>query len=182
MATARRPPPEPRSPEPAEQPPDLRIRSMTEADLPKVLEIENESFTAPWSPESFRTLLGRRDTTLLVAEEKGEGAPGAEGAAGGATPAIVAYAVFWSVLEQGELANLAVRSDRRGRGVGAALLDRVLELARLRDIRTVYLEVRASNEGARALYRTRDFEELGRREDYYKNPKEDALVLRKELE
>lgn len=152
---------------------------MTEADLPKVLEIENESFTAPWSPESFRTLLGRRDTTLLVAEEKGE-----EDAAGAgeATPAIVAYAVFWSVLEQGELANLAVRSDRRGRGVGSALLDRVLELARLRDIRTVYLEVRASNEGARALYRTRDFEELGRREDYYKNPKEDALVLRKELE
>lgn len=173
MATARRPPPEPRSPEPAERPPDLRIRSMTEADLPKVVEIENESFTAPWSPESFRTLLGRRDTTLLVAEEKEGDAPG-----GG----IVAYAVFWSVLEQGELANLAVRSDHRGRGVGSALLDRVLELARLRDIRTVYLEVRASNEGARALYRSRDFEELGRREDYYKNPKEDALVLRKELE
>lgn len=154
----------------------LRIRSMAEADLPAVLAIENDSFTSPWSPGSFRTLLGRQDATLLVAEE----AEGPRGA--GEPPApLVAYAVFWSVLEQGELANLAVRPDRRGQGIGSALLDRVLELARLRGIRTVYLEVRASNEGARALYRSRDFEEMGRRKDYYRAPREDALVLRKEL-
>ena len=142
------------------------VRRARAGDLPRVLEIELACFPLPWSPASFRSLLERERVRFLVAEEGGR---------------VVGHAVLWWTADEGELANLAVAPEARRQGVATRLLDRILEEARANRLRSVFLEVRASNEGARALYRERGFREVGRRRDYYSRPREDALILHLEL-
>jgi len=89
--------------------------------------------------------------------------------------------VLWCIHDQGELANIAVIPELRDRGLGAYLLDHVLEVARDRGVESLYLEVRVSNVRARSMYRSRGFEEIGVRKDYYEQPREDARILVKRL-
>lgn len=144
----------------------VAIRRMQLADLPRVMEIELESFTMPWSEITFRGLLRRSDADLFVAEADGR---------------LVGYAVFWAVLDEGELGNVSVASAYRRRGIGAILVDTVLKRAAERGVRDVYLEVRVSNVGAQELYDRFGFEQVGRRRNYYIQPVEDAFVMRKRL-
>lgn len=141
----------------------LAVRELRPADVETVVAIEAEAFTSPWRADTFLGLLGRDTVRMLVMTDAAE--------------AIVGYAVLWIVLDQGELANLAVVSDRRGEGLGRALLDHVLDDARGRGVEKLFLEVRESNEVALRLYRAAGFEEIGRRPAYYDNPREDARVL-----
>ena len=92
---------------------------------------------------------------------------------------LAAYAILWKVLDEGELANIAVRKDLRGRGIGSGLLSRILEVAEDSGVRSLYLEVRESNEVAREMYARRGFQEIGVRKGYYVGPSEDARVLKK---
>lgn len=142
----------------------LEIRTMRSADLPQVMLIELSTFTMPWSEATFRGLLRRRDSDLFVADIKGE---------------IAGYAVFWAVLDQGELGNVAVDESHRGKGIGSMLIQAVLDRADDRGVREVFLEVRKSNIGAQDLYKTFGFSEVGRRKNYYLEPLEDALVMKK---
>lgn len=139
------------------------VRPMRPGDLPGVMTIEGEAFSLPWSEATFRSLMGREPWALLVLE-----APTGE---------VAGYAVLGCVADQGELANIAIRASDRGRGWGARLLDGVLEEAGRRGVHQLYLEVRRSNEAAAALYRSRGFQEVGVRRDYYEAPREDARVL-----
>ncbi len=91
---------------------------------------------------------------------------------------ILAYAVLWCILDQAELANIAVRSEYRGQGYASRLLERVLQIARDREVETIYLEVRASNARALELYERFGFSQVGVRKNYYDKPTEDALVMR----
>ena len=136
---------------------------MTPPDVHAVADIEQEAFTTPWSAETFQGLIGRDGMELLVME-------GPEGA-------VMGYAVLWCILDQGELANIAVRPEDRGRGLGARLLEEVLAVCRARGVASLYLEVRASNEAAIALYERFGFRDVGRRRDYYQSPTEDARVM-----
>ncbi len=147
-------------PGPGEQP---RVRPMRPGDLSGVMTIEGEAFSLPWSEATFRSLMDREPWALLVLET-----PSGE---------VAGYAVLGCVADQGELANIAVRMQDRGRGWGAHLLDGVLEEARRRGVQQLYLEVRRSNAAAGALYRSRGFQEVGVRRDYYEAPREDARVL-----
>jgi [ribosomal protein S18]-alanine N-acetyltransferase len=142
------------------------LRAMTAADIPIVLAIEHESYTVPWSEATFRSLLRRRDAELIVAE------------AGGA---VIGYAIFWTVLDQSELGNVAVTGSWRGRGIGQRLVAAVLDRAEQRGVREVFLEVRPSNTAARSLYERFGFAPVGRRRNYYQEPAEDALVLRRPI-
>lgn len=135
---------------------------MVAADVAAVADLEAQSFSSPWHPSTFLRLLDRPGAELWVLEKDGE---------------VMAYAVLWCVLDQAELANIAVRPEVRGRGLGSALLDHVLDVARGRGIRSVFLEVRESNRVARDLYAGRGFEEVGVRRGYYDTPSEDARVL-----
>jgi len=85
--------------------------------------------------------------------------------------------VLWCILDQGELANMAITQSFRRRGLGGFLLARVLDVARERGIETMYLEVRASNEVALKLYTRFGFTDVGVRRAYYERPKEDARVM-----
>jgi ribosomal-protein-alanine N-acetyltransferase len=134
----------------------------------RVAEIERASFSDPWSPASFHALFRNTHARFLVAERTGDA--GAE---------VVGYVVLWLVVDEAEVANLAVAPAWRRTRVGAALLDAALAAAEADGARVVYLEVRDSNVGARALYASRGFEQVGRRKRYYRRPVEDALVMRR---
>lgn len=144
----------------------LSLRSMTPSDVPEVARIETTAFSTPWSEETFNSLLKRSGVELWVAEWGDE---------------LAAYAILWKVLDEGELANIAVRSDLRGRGIGSGLLSRMLEVAEDSGVRSLYLEVRESNGLAREMYARRGFHEIGVRKGYYEGPREDARVLKKRL-
>lgn len=141
----------------------VTLRDATAADVDAVAAIERASFADPWSRTSFAQAAERPEMWFRVAEADGR---------------VAGYLVAWFVEDEGELANVAVAPDARGRGVGAALVDELLAVAASRGVRAVYLEVRESNAPARALYASRGFEEMGRRKGYYRKPVEDALVLR----
>ena len=146
----------------------LRMRRMVPSDVPAVVEIETSTFSMPWNEATFRSLLERSGVEVWVAEwEKEE--------------AVAAYAILWCILDEGELANLAVRGDLRGKGIGSKLLSRVLEAAADAGVRDLYLEVRESNRGARRMYAQSGFKEIGVRKGYYDRPHEDARVLKKPL-
>ncbi|MBW3534760.1 MAG: ribosomal protein S18-alanine N-acetyltransferase [Gemmatimonadetes bacterium] len=140
---------------------------MRAEDLERVAAIEREAFTAPWKEETFRTLLGRPGAELLVLETDADG--------------VIGYTVMWCIEDQGELANIGIAEGHRGGGLGNLLLDRTIALAVERGVRSLYLEVRESNERARKMYERRGFEEIGVRRAYYDDPREDARVLVKRL-
>jgi ribosomal-protein-alanine N-acetyltransferase len=142
------------------------LRPAREADIEAVLEIERASFGDPWNRGAFADLVDDRRVAFLIADIGGE---------------VCGYVVAWFVLDEGEIGNLAVARDARRRGIGARLLDGAIAAVRASDVDTLYLEVRDSNAAARALYASRGFVEVGRRRDYYRKPREDALVLRLDL-
>lgn len=145
---------------------EVVIRTMRAMDLPQVMEVEYASFSMPWTETTFRGLLRRTDADLFVAEASGR---------------VVGYAALWTVLDQAELGNIAVAPRWRRLGVGTLLLAAVIERARTRGVRELFLEVRVSNGVAQQLYQRHGFERVGERKNYYLEPVEDALVLRKLL-
>jgi ribosomal-protein-alanine N-acetyltransferase len=145
------------------------IRDAEPADLDAIVEIENHAFSDPWSRQSFVNVIAEPAVQVAVARD-------------GVGGQIEGYVVAWFAADEGEIANLAVREPNRRRGIGAALLDAALIEAARRGATTMYLEVRESNEAARALYAARGFEEVGRRRQYYRKPVEDAIVLRRQAE
>ena len=145
---------------------EVRIRELQEDDLPRVLEIERESFSTPWHESTFRGLLRREDTDLLGAEMTGR---------------LVGYSICWTVMDQAELGNLAIAGELQGRGTGRILLEAAMHRLRQRRVRECFLEVRESNHVARKLYETSAFVVVGHRKGYYSRPTEDALVMRRLL-
>ncbi len=143
------------------------IALATVQDLPSVAAIERAAFSDPWSLRSFREALDSPSVYFACARSDDGG--------------VVGYVVAWFVADQGEIANIAVSPDQRGRGAGRALLDAALGEAGARGTSAVFLEVRDSNQRARELYASRGFEEVGRRRRYYRRPVEDAIVLRRTL-
>jgi ribosomal-protein-alanine acetyltransferase len=146
----------------------VRIRPAEHRDLAAMALIESRSFSNPWHPQTFRSLISRDRALVLVAEDPEAG--------------VVGYAVSWWVLDQAELANIAVGEEHRGRRIGLDLLDRTLDEMRERGVERIFLEVRMSNEGAHRLYLARGFTQVAVRSDYYRNPREDARILVKRLE
>jgi len=142
----------------------IELIQAAEEDLLRIIEIENEAFSPPWT---HGTLLGevyREDSLFLCAKEGG---------------VILGYMVLRLGLDDGELLSIAVEKSARRRGVADKLLDAALRYAMERAQRSVFLEVRTGNEAAIALYKKHGFAPVGRRKAYYIDPVEDALVLRK---
>jgi [ribosomal protein S18]-alanine N-acetyltransferase len=145
------------------------LRQGTIDDVPAVAEIERASFGDPWSESAFRELVKSRAAIFLIA-------------ARGASQRVVGYIVALVAAGQAEIVNLAVSPDERRRGFGRGLLDVGIDRLKDRGAREIFLEVRESNAAALALYASRGFSEVGRRRKYYRNPVEDALVLRWAIE
>lgn len=139
------------------------IRPASFADAAAMAAVERRCFSDPWPLEGFREVLGMPGTVALVMTDADE---------------TIAYFMAREILGTAEVLNLAVVPEYRGRGLGAALLDAGLAAVTARGGSEIFLEVRASNAVAQALYARRGFRTAGRRRGYYRRPDEDALVLR----
>jgi len=156
----------------------LHIRPAVETDISAMVAIERASFSDPWTAAAIASTLRYDHMRVLVAEERGVGA-GEGGGDGAGRP--LGYVVAMVAGTEGEIADLAVSPDARRRGIGRALIDRLLADLEAEGVTAVFLEVRESNRAARALYESRAFRGVGRRRGYYRLPPEDALLLKREL-
>lgn len=133
--------------------------------MAQVAGLEKLCFSDPWSENSIASELCNPLSLWLVAEAAG---------------AVVGYVGSQTVMDETDMMNIAVHPDCRRQGIAAALVNALV--ASLQDMgsHSLTLEVRASNAPARALYDMLGFQQVGLRRNYYHNPKEDALILRKE--
>ena len=143
------------------------IRPMMVDDLPAVLAVENRAYSHPWSEGILRDCL-RVGYSCWVCE---------------LGDALIGHAVMSIALGEAHLLNLCIHPDRQRQGTGRRLLHRMLRVASERQADTLFLEVRASNIAARALYEDEGFGEIGQRRDYYPADcgREDAIVYAKAL-
>jgi ribosomal-protein-alanine N-acetyltransferase len=139
------------------------LRPAREDDIAELALIEESAFSDPWPAPAFASVLAMPSAHVVVAADRRDIASG--------------YCVLLTAADEGEIANLAVARHARRLGVGELLLSHALAVAQATGVVSVYLEVRASNEGAKALYAAKGFREVGRRRGYYQRPAEDALVL-----
>ena len=144
-----------------------RLRPMRLADLPAVLELEEQLFAPDtWTAAMYRDELARTDTRYYLVAEDGD--------------RVVGYAGLIAYADEAHVSTIGVAADRQGEGTGAQLLDALLAEADRRSP-VVLLEVRADNELAQGLYRRRGFTEIGRRRGYYQPSGADAVVMKREL-
>ena len=144
----------------------MMIVKMNESHVPQIAELEKLCFNDPWSVNSIASELDNRLSFWLVAVEN---------------DCVLGYIGSQTVLGETDMMNIATHPDHRKQGIAAALIEALIAGLKERGSHSLMLEVRASNEAAISVYRRLDFVEVGKRKNYYRNPKEDALILRKEF-
>lgn len=142
------------------------IRQMKVSDVAAIAELEKRCFSDPWSADSIASELVNPLSYWLVAEVDGQ---------------VAGYVGSQSVLDAADMMNIAVSPEYRRRGVAKALVNALIAYLSKNDVIALLLEVRVSNEPAITLYEKMGFQQVGRRPNYYRNPREDALILRKGL-
>ena len=145
-----------------------RVRRASFADLPAFDVLERASFADPWTPAQLQEALSWTGAVALVAE------------AGDGT--VAGYVLGRVIVDEAEILTIATHPGARRQGIGGALLGALLAEVRQRGAHAVWLEVRLSNEAARAMYQGVGFVAAGLRKGYYRQPVEDALVLRLDLQ
>ncbi|MGN0980605.1 MAG: ribosomal protein S18-alanine N-acetyltransferase [Candidatus Avoscillospira sp.] len=144
---------------------EIELVPMTEAHVAAVAALEQVCFSDPWSEQSVRSELNNPLSLWLTALD-------------GDT--VAGYVGSQTVLDEADIMNVAVAPEYRRRGIARQLLDRLRDLLAAQGVRSLTLEVRASNGPAIALYESLGYVQVGRRPNYYFKPREDALILRKE--
>ena len=140
---------------------------MDASHVAQVAQLEKECFHDPWSENSIASELKNPLSLWLVAVDGQQ---------------VAGYVGSQSVMGEADMMNIAVSSGYRRMGIAQALVERLVSLLREKGVYSLTLEVRASNEPAKALYSKLGFSQVGCRPNYYRNPKEDAWILRKEWE
>lgn len=145
---------------------EFLIKPMTYNLIDDICEIENNSFTTPWSKKSFEDELKNINAFYFVAtkEEKGIG-----------------YVGGWIVADQYDINNIAVLPCFRQCGIASALLKRLIDFCKEKKLTQITLEVRESNAPAKALYKRFGFKEIGSRKKYYSDTGEDAIIMALEI-
>jgi ribosomal-protein-alanine N-acetyltransferase len=144
----------------------MMIQKMNAAHVPQIAQLEKLCFSDPWSENSIASELNSRLSDWLVVTEGEQ---------------VVAYVGAQTVIDSSDMMNIAVHPDFRRRGIAEMLVAALEEQLRQRGSKMLLLEVRDSNAPAIALYEKLGFHQAGLRKNYYRNPKEDARILRKEL-
>lgn len=140
----------------------ILVRKMTNRDVDAVHEIELLSITPPWSRQGFVDALANENAVFYVAEAEGQ---------------VVGYCGLYFAADEGEITNVAVMPDWRGCGIADQILEAVFEDAKEKQLSQIFLEVRASNIPAQKLYEKHGFTSCGIRKNFYREPKEDAIVM-----
>ena len=138
--------------------PELILRPAEAADVAAIAEM-----ATPWSEESIMHELTKNPLAhYIVAELEGK---------------VVGYVGFWQILDEGHITNVAVRPEWRGNHIASTIIAVMLEVGESLGITRYTLEVRSSNEPAKALYRNFGFKEAGLRKGYYEDNGEDAVIM-----
>lgn len=140
----------------------ITLNLMLEDDLDRVTEISNLSLKESWSIDSFLNELSNPLAKYIIAKENGKP---------------IGFAGVWTIVDEGHITNIAVHPDYRGRGIGSMLLEELIEKCYSLGCNSLTLEVRASNIAAQNLYKKYLFIEEGIRKNYYKDNKEDAIIM-----
>ncbi|MDF2472224.1 MAG: hypothetical protein K0R21_6 [Anaerocolumna sp.] len=135
---------------------------MKEEDLGDVHTIEDSIFSRPWKIEDFRQSLYNPNNLYLVVEEQ---------------DVILGYCGLWGVVGEGQITNVAVAKQYRGRHVAEVMLTKLIELGRKQGLEAFTLEVRESNRAAITLYHKLGFKDAGVRKNFYEAPVENALIM-----
>ncbi len=143
---------------------EFLIDRMDSSDLKEVAALERETFSDPWSEEGFSSELRQPFSLYLTARMKQTGE-------------LAGYCGLLISEDTAEIVNVAVREEFRNRGIGGALLCRLIEEGRARGVDHFTLEVRKSNRAALHLYEKLGFSPAGIRPGFYEKPKEDAWIL-----
>ncbi len=138
------------------------IEEMTEEDVEQASELESRSFSMPWRAEDFLEMVKADYAHYFVAKEEGK---------------VIGCCGLRDISGEGEITNVVVDSDCRGRGIGRALMEYMLKEAEKLGIGDCTLEVRVSNQPAISLYESLGFRGEGVRPDFYEKPREDALIM-----
>ncbi|MGM9627739.1 MAG: ribosomal protein S18-alanine N-acetyltransferase [Faecousia sp.] len=145
----------------------MTIEKMQIQHVPQVAALEKQCFSDPWSEKSIASELVNDLAFWLVALE-GE--------------TVAGYVGSQTVLGESDMMNIAVHPDFRRQGIAEAMVDALITELHEQGSRCLTLEVRSSNDPAKQLYQKLGFIQIGKRPNYYFNPREDALILRKEWE
>ena len=140
----------------------ILISALQSSHLEGVAEIERLCFAEPWSQQALALLLQNANLGVVALDEQGNP---------------IGYGGLLTVLDEGQITNIAVHPNFRGMGVGKAILEKLIFESASRGIREISLEVRQSNLPARALYQSHGFEIAGVRKGFYRHPTEDGLVM-----
>ena len=143
----------------------MKYIPMNEDHIRQIAELERLCFNDPWSVKSIASELNNKLSLWLVAVD---------------AETVVGYVGSQTVIGETDMMNIAVHPAYRKKGIGTALINELIHELALRRSRSLMLEVRASNETAISVYMGLGFIEVGCRKNYYRNPREDALILRKE--
>jgi ribosomal-protein-alanine N-acetyltransferase len=136
---------------------------MQESDLEKIIEIEQASFSSPWSPTAFISELRDNEyARYFCLEHEGE---------------IIGYMGLWFILEEGHITNVAIAPGFRGKRRGEVLMRSVIQMMAKEGMERMTLEVRASNMPAQGLYQRLGFVKAGVRKGYYSDNREDAFIM-----
>lgn len=140
------------------------VRDACMDDADNIAKIEEICFPIPWSRESIAHDISENDlATVLVAECDG---------------AFAGYADIWVIAGEGQLNNIAVMPEMRGRHVGQTIMNELIARLRAVNAYEMSLEVRSGNEPAIGLYEKLGFEVIGRREGYYLDNGDNALIMK----
>jgi len=140
----------------------LIIREMTDQDVAEVAQIEEKTFSMPWSENDFRDMIKQDNMTYMLAEVDGK---------------IIGGAGLRNILGDAEITNVAVLEEYRKNGIGYKILKALIEKSKEMGCLAYTLEVRASNVAAIRLYEKLGFVSEGVRKNFYERPKEDALIM-----
>ena len=141
---------------------EIAIDDMKVEDLTEIVSIETASFTTPWSETLFYNEIFKAIAVSRVAKIDGK---------------VVGHLCANVILDEGHILNLAVHPEFRGLGIASSLIKEMIDIMRDRNCRSVFLEVRISNEQARIMYQKLGFSLLGTRKNYYISPVEDAVIM-----
>ena len=138
------------------------VRSMKECDAEVVARLERQIFADAWTEKSILETMNQQQAFILVAEDEEK---------------IIGYCIVYYVLDEAEIARIAVDSMQRKQGVGQELLRATCRMGMQKGIVRLLLDVRESNASARRFYEAFGFEEDGIRKNFYDNPKEHAVLM-----
>ena len=140
----------------------MDIRRSHPDDASAIAEMEERIFSDPWSQKDIFSYICSEMSMCFTALDDGE---------------VIGYIIGKKIPPEGEIYRIAVREDKRQRGIGYRLLSYGLKTELGEGVESVFLEVRSKNTAARALYKAYGFSEIGVRRNYYQNPSDDAIVM-----